>query len=455
MIYSAFVIGYLIFICLVGFYYMQRIKTQQDFAVAGKSLPGIVLAGTLLATAMGSGSVVGGTNSLGYLSGPWVALVFSLGLPAAGIALYCLSKYTKKLDVQTIPELLELKYGSSARLIGSVIIMMAFVGIASYQFQGMAFILEVILGIPLQYGLVIAATLMLVTALTGGLYSVAYTDFISTVLMLIGLGIGVPMAMSYAGGFSAVMSAIPPENTGLGGKSFLDIFAVFLPLFLLIAGDQNVFQRFFAAKNPKQMKIGIVGWLCGFAVVSPLIAFGATTARALYPDIPAGQALIQLATGAMPSMIGAFTLASIAAFVLTTGNSYLLAAGVNLSWDIHLRFINPDATPKQKLRVSRFAVLGLAIFAYLIIAFFPSVLKVQMYAYTMYGAAITPALFGAILWKKATPTAGVGAMLTGASTTLVWEFLGSPFGLQAILVAAPAAVIALVALGLITYKEKN
>ena len=146
-------------------------------------------------------------------------------------------------------------------------------------------------------------------------------------------------------------------------------------------------------------------------------------------------------------------LAAITGFILTTGDSYLLSAAVNLAWDIYTKYVNPNATDRQKLLVTRLMVLILGIFAYLLIMYFPTVLSVQMYAYTMYGAAITPALLAALLWKKATPIAGIGSMLTGAIVTIIWEVSGKPFRLGSVLIAAPLSILVLLILGYLTSKE--
>ena len=73
-----FVVAYFVLMVGIGIYFVKWTKTQEDFIVARRSLPGIVVAGTLLATWMGSGVVVGGQNSLAYQHGPWVAIIFGL-----------------------------------------------------------------------------------------------------------------------------------------------------------------------------------------------------------------------------------------------------------------------------------------------------------------------------------------------------------------------------------------
>ena len=448
-----FVVGYLGLVSALGVYYGKYIKSEEDYTLAGRRLSGIILAGTLLATWMGSGTVVGGTNALAYNYGPWVAIIFMMAVPIGILLLYLLVSKIREASYHTIPEQLGRKYGSPARILGSLIIMLAYVGIVSYQYSGIGFVLNATLGISTEAGTTIAAILVILIALFGGLISVAYTDFLSAVIMLLGLCVGVPYAIYAAGGWSSIAARLPPENLGLGGLTPLQVFGYFLPLLLLLLGEQNMQQRIIAGRSSKAAKKGLIGWALGAIITAFCVAFGSTTSRALFPDIPAGQGLIMLATKAMPPVLGGLMLAAITGFILTTADSYLLSSATNLGWDIYATYINPNATDKQKLIITRSMVIILGIFAYLLIMYFPTVLAVQMYAYTMYGAAITPALLASLLWKRATPIAGISSMAIGAIITLIWELSGKPFNLDSVLIAAPLSILVLVVLGYLTYKE--
>jgi len=449
------VVLYLFIITGVGIYFGKFIKNEEDFSVAGRSLPSIVLAGTLMATWMGSGTVVGGTNSLGYTYGPWVSMIFSIASPCGIVFLYFLSQKVRDLKMHTVPDVIEHKYGPAARLISTLIIFCAYLGITAYQYKGVGFVLNSTLGISTDTGTMISFVVIMATAVVGGLYSVAYTDFMSAILILVGLCIGVPLAIKGAGGWGTIAQALPKENLGLGGLTLFQAMGYFFPLFFYILGDQNMYQRFFAAKSGEDAKKGALGWFIGMCIVVPLVAFAATTARALYPDINAGQAFIHLAIHGMPPLIGSICVAAITAFVITTGNSFLLSCGVNLSWDIYCRFLKPEATQKEKLFVSRLGVVLLGIVAFVLIRFFPTVLSLQMYAYTMYGAAISPALIAAITWKRVTKAGGLSSMVVGAAATMAWELMGKPGGVASVMIAAPLAIIVLIVVSLNTQTAKE
>ena len=113
----------------------------------------------------------------------------------------------------------------------------------------------------------------------------------------------------------------------------------------------------------------------------------------------------------LPTIIGGIVL-SAAAFTITTGDSYLLSAAANFCIDLYSK-INPNATEKEELKVSRAFILIAGIVAYVILTFFPSILAIQYWSYTIYGAGITPAVVGALIWKKATKAGGISSMIVG------------------------------------------
>ncbi len=443
------VIGYLVLVSVAGILYARKVKTDEDYSVAGRSLPTVVLIGTLMATWMGAGTVLGGPAATAYQFGIFGAIAFSLGSPVGQLILTFIAKRIRRLNAQTVPEVIELVYGPFARIVATIIIALAYIGIVAYQYQGVGLILNSILGIPVQLGTLMAFGVIVVTALFGGLYSVAYTDFLSTIMMMAGLMIGVPMAISMAGGWGFVVSHVPPTHFQFGGISFPALLGFFFPVFFYVMGDQNMYQRFFAAKDEETARKSGLGWMIGCLTTYLFVAAGSLTARALYPDIPAAQSFVHLASHGMPTVIGGICVASIAAFIITTANSFLLSVGVNVSWDVYTRFINREATTERKLFVSRASVLGLGILAYVVIQYFPELLILQQYTYTMYGAAITPALMAAVIWPhRVTVAGGVTSILTGGVVTVAWE-IAKRNGWEiaktypAVLIAAPLAILAL------------
>ena len=176
-----------------------------------------------------------------------------------------------------------------------------------------------------------------------------------------------------------------------------------------------------------------------------------TQAAKLYPtlDVPSN-VIFQVAVDYLPLAFGALVMCACMAFIVTTADSYLLSSDTNLTNDIYVKYIRKDATDKQKMLVLRGTIIVFSFIAVALTLYFPTVLSLQMTAYTMYGAAITPAILFALFSKKVTPAGGMAGILVGGLVTIIWTLMGTPYGIQCAIVAVPASVIAILIVSAVT-----
>lgn len=445
-----FVLVYGMVMLMLGVWFSRQIKDSDDFVLAGKSLGPMVLAGTLLATFVGSGSVTGGPNSIGYMHGFMPAILISMpvGIIALGI-LYMIAPKIRAFGKYTISQVLEEKYGQGAKSLSALIIILAYVGIVSYQFKGMAFVLNVATGLPVGTGTMISAAIIIFLAVIGGMMAIAPTDALSAFLMIVGLLAAIPSVLIAGNGWSGIVSALPPENlTMTGSLSVLEIIGYMLPFVFLMLGDQNIYQRLASSKGEKSSQSGLMIWFLGMLLLYPAIPFIAMVARSIFPDIAPGMALISMTT-VMPLFFGGIMLAAIVAVIVTTGNSYLLSASTSLTYDVYVRYFRPDADSREILRVTKAAIPLLGMLAFVLLQFFPTILKIQMTSYLVYGAGITPAVLGVFLWPRVNKYGGISSMVVGVVSTLGFYI---PFGNAGAALAIPLAVMTLVLVTLLTSK---
>src|SRR5260370_37324487 len=119
----------------------------------------------------------------------------------------------------------------------------------------------------------------------------------------------------------------------------------------------------------------------------------------------------------LPPLAGAILLGGVFAKVISTANNFLFSPASNLIHDVYKRFINPDASERRTLIVSRAMVIVLRVFALAQGAYFESILKAALYAYTVYGAAVTPAIMAGVVLKSDAGAGGVAAVHLGALFT--------------------------------------
>ena len=433
----------------------KKVKTADDMVTGGHRIPFIILVGSLLATWCGGGGITGNASII-YNGGPWVGAITFAAPPIGIILLYFIAGKVRKSNKVTVPEIMGARYGQSASIISAVCVMLAYVGVLATQLKAAADILVLLCsssGVEISRGLalVICTTIIVVITVGGGLVSVAYSDAISALIMIGGFFIAIPILISVANAQGAVL---PPEKTTLtGGMSGWELLGYFLPSLALMLGDQNMLQRFASAKNSTEAKKSNIGMFIGEILVIVCIIAVVTQAARLYPtlDTPSN-VIFQVSVDYLPMAFGALIMCACMAFIVTTADSYLLSSATNLTNDIYVKYIRKDATDKQKMLVLRGTIVVFSVIAVALTLYFPTVLSLQMTAYTMYGAAITPAILFALFSKKVTPAAGSAGILVGGLATIVWTLMGTPYGIQCAIVAVPASVIAILVVSAVTPK---
>ncbi|WP_418725086.1 sodium:solute symporter family protein [Dysosmobacter sp.] len=431
----------------------KKVKTADDMVTGGHRIPFIVLVGTLLATWCGGGGITG-SASVVYTGGPWVGLITFAAPPIGIILLYFIAGKVRKSNKVTVPEIMEARYGKAASIISALCVMLAYVGVLATQLKAAADILVLLCsssGVEISHGVALAICTIIIAVITvgGGLVSVAYSDAVSALLMVGGFFAAIPILMAAA---SAQGATLPPEKmTITGGMSGWELLGYFLPSLALMLGDQNMLQRFASAKDSDEAKKSNIGMFIGEILVIISIVLIVTQAAKLYPTLETpSNVIFQVAVDYLPLVFGALVMCACMAFIVTTADSYLLSSATNLTNDIYVKYIRRDATDRQKMLVLRLTIVVFSVIAVALTLYFPTVLALQMTAYTMYGAAITPAILFALFSKRVTPAAGLAGILVGGAATIIWTLMGTPGGVQCAIVAVPASVVAILIVSAVT-----
>ena len=476
MIHLVVILLYLFTLIGIGLYKAKKIKTQSDFAVAGRSLTPWILVGTMLATWMGTGSILGNAGKT-YDTG-MAALILPLGSIIGIILLTKIAGKVRSFEKFTVPEILGDRYGSSARLLSVIALVIAYMVIVSYQYNAGGAVLKTILTDPngnslisVETGTIIAAIFIIAYTMLAGLVSVAYTDVANGIIILFSFIIAIPIFLAEAGGLSGMAASFdamgkPDHMNFWGVYSTMDIINFCLPPFLLIMGDANMYQRFFASKDAEGAKSATKVLIFAVALAELMIIISAWIVSSMIPDAEVGKyVLIYAAHKFLPTFLGAIMMTTIVGIIISTADSYLLVPATTLMRDIYLNYINPNADEKKIVFLSRVLVLILGIVAYIVsLGFAKSAgfFERALYAYTIYGAAITPSLVAALFWKGATKQGAIVSILTGTVTTLLWKEAGFirniiPANIynnmDEVLPAITLSVVSLVVVSLLTKKN--
>ncbi len=454
MIYAIVVSIVVLVLCGVTIYKTISVRTRTDFFVAGRKLAWPVLVFTLLSSWIGAGSLLGGAENA-YNNG-FVALWQPAGGWCGLIVIALIAGRARRFAQFTVPDLLESRFNATARILATIAIVISYTVITSYQFKGGGDILHLIFpGLARTTGMYIVAAFVIAFTASAGMASVAYLDLIIGGMVTLTMMVAVPLLLNDSGGWSSVQQALPASHfTVMGGKSLSFAFGLLIPTMLLLVGNQGMYQKFFSARSEKDAKIAVFGWIIGTILLETLLIMLAVIGSSRFKTEAPREIIPLTARQGLPQLLGAILLAGVFAKVISTANNYLFSPATNLIHDVYERFINRNATEKRSLIVSRVLVIALGIFALLQATQFESILRASLYAYTIYGAAVTPAVLAVFFWKRATTAGAVTSIVLGTIVTIAWNLAQNTWNFQpdvdAVYPALAASVLSLVFVSLAT-----
>ena len=428
------VIAYLLVTIAIGLVAAKRVKSSADFAIAGRHLPLAMIVTTTFATWFGSETVLGipakfvnsGLN--GVVEDPFGAgsCLILVGLFFAG-KLY-------RMNLLTISDYYRERYGRSVEVICSIIIMVSYLGWVSAQVTALGLVFNLLSdgAISMPLGMTIGVVSVLAYTLFGGMWSVAITDFMQMIILVVGLAVLAVYAGDQAGGADKVIALavsqdlfkfLPEPNM----KDILFFLAAAITIMFGSIPQQDVFQRVMSANSLNAATKGpIIGGICYilfafvpmFLVVSALIIMPEQAAQLIQEDPQ--KVLPTLVMTQMPFVMQVLFFGALLSAIKSCASATLLAPSVTFTENIWRQFF-PHQGDKQSLLAMRVTVL---VFSALVLLYAiqmqgSSIYEMVSGAYqvTLVGAFI-PLLFG-LYWAKATTQGAILSIALGLSTWLL------------------------------------
>ena len=428
------VIAYLLVTIAIGLLAAKRVKSSADFAIAGRHLPLAMIVTTTFATWFGSETVLGipakfvnsGLN--GVVEDPFGAgsCLILVGLFFAG-KLY-------RMNLLTISDYYRERYGRSVEVICSIIIMLSYLGWVSAQVTALGLVFNLLSDgvISMPLGMTIGVVSVLAYTLFGGMWSVAITDFMQMIILVVGLAALAVFAGNQAGGADKVLALavsqdlfkfLPEPNM----KDILFFVAAAITMMFGSIPQQDVFQRVMSANSLNAATKGpIIGGICYilfafvpmFLVVSALIIMPEQAAQLIQEDPQ--KVLPILVMTQMPFVMQVLFFGALLSAIKSCASATLLAPSVTFTENIWRQFF-PHQGDKQSLLAMRVTVL---VFSALVLLYAiqmqgSSIYEMVSGAYqvTLVGAFV-PLLFG-LYWSKATTQGAIFSIALGLLTWLL------------------------------------
>jgi SSS family solute:Na+ symporter len=432
-----FVIIYWVISIGIGLWAALRVKNTADFAAAGHSLPMYIVTATVFATWFGSEAVLGIPATFlkegmgGIVSDPFGS---SMCLILVGL-FFARHLYSKKY--LTIGDFFKEKYGRTVEVLITLCIVVSYLGWVSAQIKALGLVFNVVSngGITQEWGMIIGAASVLIYTLFGGMWSVAITDFVQMIIIVIGmLYIGYEVA-GMTGGVDVViahaaaadkLNILPDWNTA----AVLGFLAALLTMMLGSIPQQDVFQRITSSKNADiAVKASILGGILYFlfAFIPIFLAYSATLIDPQlvekYLNTDSQLILPNLILNHAPLFAQVLFFGALLSAIKSCASATLLAPSVTFAENIVKGFFK-HLTDQHLLKIMRVTVL---VFTVLVTLFALnselSIFEMVESAYKVtLVAAFVPLAFG-VYWSKASTLGGLLAVLFGLITWITCELL--------------------------------
>jgi SSS family transporter len=423
---SFFIIFYLLITLGIGFWASRRIKNSGDFMLAGKSLSTVLVGVTLFATWFGSSQIMGNPSYFikdGFIS--YVTLILS-----GGICLFIVGQFFARklyrMNIVTISDFFRIRYNKKLEMASSVLMVFSYPHWIAAQFVALAYLFNSVMGIPFHYGIIIGAAIVVFYTYIGGMWAVAYTDMVQSVMILLGLVIVLFEVLNQTGGIGPIFSNQPSEFFNFYPSGGFDAWAEYIALLLtFVIGPmpvQEIYQRVFSAKNEKAARNGLfLGAILMVIIPSIPLIIGLGGVH-LYPELmnnENNQDIIPSLVNRMASVpVQILFYGAIISAILSTSSGAMLAPATVIAENL----IKPYATNLSDRRLLLYTRLSVILVAAISCYFaFDDSDIVGLVAASLSLILVclfVPFTFG-LLWKKASVAGAWAAIVIGG---LSWFF---------------------------------
>src|SRR5688572_1404989 len=412
----------------LGIWTARYVRGSSDFFVAGRSLgPGLILS-SMLAANIGAGATVNAAG-LAYrdgLSAWWWS--GSAGLASLVLAFWVgprIWALAKEHGFYTTGDFLEHRYGSAVRGIVSVLVTFGCLWILAAQLMAGAAILNVLTGAPRWLGSLIGGGIMTVYFAAGGLLGTSLVNSFQLVVMLGGFAMALPFVLGHVGGLESFASPSLPSTFNdftysAGPGSGWTFLALTGPAFIISPG---LIQKSYGAASARALKIGVglsaVGLLL-FAFVPVLLGMAGRVALPpqASPDLVLPTVLQQL----LPAWLGALALAAVFSTEVDTSDAILFMISTSMSKDIYKRYLKPDASDAQLLRVARISAVVGGTLGVLLSIYLSAIVQAMTVFYSLLAVSLFVPVLGGLYSRRAGQAEALGSIAAGVLTLLVVRF---------------------------------
>ncbi len=420
---------YLLGTLAIGWWASKRVKTTADFVVAGKRLPLFMASCAIFATWFGSETVMGASSEftqhglLGVIEDPFGA---SLCLFLAGMFI---ARPLYNLNLFTFNDFFRLRFNKAAEITSAIFMVPSYFSWIAAQLVALAVVLQAVCGLDREWGVLICSVMVLIYTYIGGMWSVAITDFVQTIAIVIGLVVLAADLVFQVGGFEKMVDAAPegffrflPEAKP---PDIISWVAAWMTIGLGSIPQQDVFQRVMAAKSERTAVMACHTSGVMYLTIAFLPLMICFCGRILYPELLEGDTQMMIPTMVLHhSGIGMQILffGALLSAILSTCSGAILAPATVLGENL-IRPLFKSLTDQQLLRIMRLSVVGVTLVTGTMAMMRNNIYELVGESSALSLVSLFTPLIAGLYWRRASAAGAMTSMIAGMLVWLVSLYL--------------------------------
>jgi len=390
----AMVAIYFAFVLLIGVAAKRRVSTSIDFFLSGRSLPAWVTGLAFISANLGAVEIIGMSANGAQYGMPTMHYFWIGAVPAMLFLGVVMMPFYYGSKVRSVPEFMRRRFGTGAHLVNAISFALAQVLIAGVNLYLLATIVNVLLGWPLWFALIVAAAIVLTYITLGGLSAAIYNEVLQFFVIVAGLLPLTLIGLHKVGGWDGLkakitgptgaedqLSAWPATQLSGFNNSVLSVIGIVFGLgFVLSFGYWTTnfveVQRAMASNSisaarstpiigafPKMFVPFIVvipGMIC--AILVPQMASYKANPSAP-SDVTYNDSILLLMKDVLPNGLLGVAIAGLLAAFMAGMAANISAFNTVFSYDLWQQYVKKDRPDSYYLAVGRIATVGATIIA--------------------------------------------------------------------------------------------
>ncbi len=413
---------------LVGVWAARKVKTLDDYMLAGRSLPLTLSSTAMFATWFGSETVFGASSQ--FLEGVLYSVIedpFGAALCLVLFGVFFVRKLYN-LNLLTLGDFFRKRFGKHAELTASIFLGPPYLGYIAAQLVAMGLIMNVVTGMAVWEGIVISAVVVTIYTYIGGMWAITITDFIQTIIIIGGLLVLAVVMGVKAGGVGNVLAQAPAGTFRFfppaDFREIVGWLAAWAVLGLGSIPSQDVFQRSMSSNSATTAVRSCFIAAAMYLTIAMLPLFISLCTKYLYPGQLQGDTQL-----ALPNMVLQHTtlpvqilfFGSLLSAIMSTTSSVILAPAAIVSENLVKPLSGNRLTNKQVLMVTRISILIFSALATVMACMRSNIYElVGESSILSLVSLFAPLTFG-LYWKRSSKIGAMSSMVVGMVSWIIFE----------------------------------